>query len=90
MYHLIVAICIINDSVEFHWLIPTELVCLQSISSQTSTIVGCDILYFDVTGHVIKLPSITEPDTLSTTSSMLLYTYNVYMHNVCLYCRICF
>ena len=59
---------IISGSVEIHWLIPTELIdhILQSISSQISTIPGCDILYFDIAGHVIK----PEPDAPSISSSM--------------------
>ena len=75
---------IISGSVEIHWLIPTELFdhIIQSISNQISRMAECNILYFNIAGHVIKLPSITEPDTLSTTSSMLLYTYSIYYVSV--------
>ena len=69
---------VINGSIEIHWLIPTELVehIHQSISNHISIMIECDILCFDIEGHVIY----GQPDEPTTTSSMsiqpcTLYTY---------------
>ena len=63
---------LINGSIEIHWLIPTELVehIYQSISSQMSMILSCDILLFDIAGHVIKYLSITQPYVSTIASGM--------------------
>ena len=59
---------VINGSIEIHWLIPTELVELtrQSVCNHISMMRRCDILYFDIGGHVINL----QPDAPITASSM--------------------
>ena len=59
---------VINGSIEIHWLIPTELVELtrQSVHSHISIMLRCDVLYFDIGGHVINL----QPDAPTTASSM--------------------
>ena len=62
---------LINGSIEIHWLIPTELVedIRQSISNQISIMLSCDILQFDIEGHVIKHPSIAQPEIPSIPNS---------------------
>ena len=59
---------VINGSIEIHWLIPTELVefTRQSVRNHISIMLRCDILYFDIGGHVINL----QPDAPTTASSM--------------------
>ena len=59
---------VINGSIEIHWLIPTELVELtrQSVCNHISIMLRCDVLYFDIGGHVINL----QPDAPTTASSM--------------------
>ena len=61
---------LLGGSIEIHWLIPTELVehTYQSISNNISLMIKCDILYFDIEGHVMK----PEPDTPTTANSMFI------------------
>ena len=63
---------VINGSIEIHWLIPTELVehIHQTISSHISIVIKCDILYFDIGGHVTNLQP-DEPTTDVSTSDSL-------------------
>ena len=74
---------VINGSIEIHWLIPTELVehTQQSISNHISNhisiMIKCDILYFDIGGHVINV----QPDEPTTTGGKSIsYSY------ICLHC----
>ena len=59
---------LVNGCIEIHWLIPTELVELtrRSVGNHISIMLRCDVLYFDIGGHVINL----QPDAPTTASSM--------------------
>ena len=46
--------CVINSSVWFHWLIPSELVCHARYSAFNNWHQLDDIFYLDICGHVIK------------------------------------
>ena len=73
---------VINGSIEIHWLIPTELVehICQSVSNQISIMLRCDILCFDIGGHVINCSPISQPDASITASGMFtIYTLG-YVH----------
>ena len=63
---------VINGSITIYWLIPTELVerVCQSISNQITLMLNCDILYFDIGGHMINVSSTMQSDVQTTTSSM--------------------
>ena len=80
---------VVDGCIEIHWLIPTEIVehICQSVGSQISIMLRCDILYFDIGGHVINCSSISRPDT-STTASGMLYSCVHCIHIVYIHCRI--
>ena len=65
---------VINGSIEIHWLIPTELVehTRQSVGNHISIMLRCNILYFDIGGHVINLQP-DAPTTASSTGMSIIY-----------------
>ena len=78
---------VINGSIEIHWLIPTELVehICQSVSNQIPIMLRCDILCFDIGGHVINCSPISQPDASITASGMyIIYTLGcVHIYMLC-------
>ena len=61
---------VINGSIEIYWLIPTELVdhIRHSVNNQISIMLNCDVLYFDIGGHMINL----QRDAPTTATSMFI------------------
>ena len=74
---------LVNGCIEIYWLIPTELVehTRQSVGNHISIMLRCDILYFDIGGHVINL----QPDAPITASSMSINYISMYLQYIHMY-----
>ena len=66
---------VIKSSVQFHWLIPSELVCDARYSAFKNWHQLDNILYLDICDHVIKYSQ---------------YQFSITSSNTCEYVRICF
>ena len=70
--------CVVESSVEFHWLIPTELVCHARHSAFKNWHQLDDVLYLDICDHIIK-PSWSDIETISSSAGIFIFI-TIYIH----------